>query len=173
MSATALKKEVMVSVFFELCRVLTFLCWRWSASRWLLWWCCPVRCLVVCLVLLWIWRGWALPHTCYTSFGDLIQYLFDYNVCVVFIVGLRLLSILSEYFYLLKDSLNILLQCIARRAWCLIYDKCGGCIHWIQCFDYLSCWSWWRTLRFSVHLPWWMWNNDLKFLISSLIYEIL
>lgn len=76
-------------------------------------------------------------------------------------------------FYLLKDSLNILLQCIARRAWCLIYDECGGCIHWIQCFDYLSCWSWWRTLRFSVHLPWWMWNNDLKFLISSLIYKIL
>lgn len=56
------KKEVMVSVFFELCRVLTLMCWRWSASRWLLWWCRPVRCLVVCLVLLWIWRGWALPH---------------------------------------------------------------------------------------------------------------
>lgn len=41
---------------------LTLLCWRWAASRWLLWWCRPIRCLEVCWVLLWKWKGWALLH---------------------------------------------------------------------------------------------------------------
>lgn len=57
-----LSSEMVVSVFFEFCRVLTLLCWRWAASRWLLWWCRPICCLVDCWVLVWIWRGLVLLH---------------------------------------------------------------------------------------------------------------
>lgn len=159
-----LSSEVVVPVSFELCKVLTLLCWRWAAFRWLLWWCRLIRCLVVCWFLLWIWREWAFLHL------YIVWRIGSLSVWLQRMFGLQsgsgvVFRILLECCSLLKGLLNILSQCM-----CLFYDECGRYIHWTHSFDGLSCW-WW-SLLLSMHLPWWIWNDD--FWISSLfIYNIL
>lgn len=83
-----LSSEVVVSVFFELCSVIFGFDW----------WCDPIRCLVVCWVIQWIWRAFYLSvHRLVTWF------IICLNVCGMqgyrsFSVGMLYFGRLAEHY---------------------------------------------------------------------------